>query len=330
MLRHYKERRRRFLISTRASERIDKSASPRTVIEHLERGVEVEDVACGEAAAGAVDGEHRVAVDFVEVDVLQHGASPVRQVEEIHARLVGVHAGFDRDAAHRLAPAEEQIQIVAVAAAAFLDDLADGDAEIFPRVLLLNGHVGDELGDVVDAQRFADLVDGQAHVGGGERGVAGVDARRLQLHRIRGAVEVEPRAGGGGVLVILDAEERDGLRAAEAVVHEHVGGDRAGGHDVDGDGLRVDGIGSSHVAGAAVGGQRGVVDLHGLAHVDERGAAGHGHREGDRKSTRLNSSHDQISYAVFCLKKKKNKNKIIIKKKKKKKKKNKINSKKIM
>src|SRR5206468_8583691 len=27
----------------------------------------------------------------------------------------------------------------------------------------------------------------------------------------------------------------------------------------------------------------------------------------DRKSTRLNSSHDQISYAVFCLKKKKEK-----------------------
>src|SRR5205085_138050 len=29
----------------------------------------------------------------------------------------------------------------------------------------------------------------------------------------------------------------------------------------------------------------------------------------DRKSTRLNSSHSQISYAVFCLKKKKKKNK---------------------
>src|SRR5256886_6877506 len=27
-------------------------------------------------------------------------------------------------------------------------------------------------------------------------------------------------------------------------------------------------------------------------------------READRKSTRLNSSHSQISYAVFCLKKK--------------------------
>src|SRR2546430_11611210 len=31
----------------------------------------------------------------------------------------------------------------------------------------------------------------------------------------------------------------------------------------------------------------------------------------DRKSTRLNSSHSQISYAVFCLKKKKNKLNII-------------------
>src|SRR2546428_8350387 len=28
----------------------------------------------------------------------------------------------------------------------------------------------------------------------------------------------------------------------------------------------------------------------------------------DRKSTRLNSSHDQISYAVFCLKKKQSRN----------------------
>src|SRR2546427_8506608 len=31
----------------------------------------------------------------------------------------------------------------------------------------------------------------------------------------------------------------------------------------------------------------------------------------DRKSTRLNSSHSQISYAVFCLKKKKKTNNII-------------------
>src|SRR2546430_11144640 len=32
--------------------------------------------------------------------------------------------------------------------------------------------------------------------------------------------------------------------------------------------------------------------------------AGQQRRRGDRKSTRLNSSHSQISYAVFCLKKK--------------------------
>src|SRR5438045_7785416 len=38
----------------------------------------------------------------------------------------------------------------------------------------------------------------------------------------------------------------------------------------------------------------------------------------DRKSTRLNSSHLGISYAVFCLKKKKKKKKTQIRKKKKK------------
>src|SRR2546421_7839138 len=37
-------------------------------------------------------------------------------------------------------------------------------------------------------------------------------------------------------------------------------------------------------------------------------ARGERSRRVDRKSTRLNSSHDQISYAVFCLKKKKKKN----------------------
>src|SRR3712207_6993694 len=42
------------------------------------------------------------------------------------------------------------------------------------------------------------------------------------------------------------------------------------------------------------------------------GDVGQGHdRRADRKSTRLNSSHANISYAVFCLKKKK-KNKDIL------------------
>src|SRR2546421_8085149 len=43
----------------------------------------------------------------------------------------------------------------------------------------------------------------------------------------------------------------------------------------------------------------------GRAHYRRQNAAGCEARAADRKSTRLNSSHDQISYAVFCLKKKK-------------------------
>src|SRR2546427_6382758 len=54
--------------------------------------------------------------------------------------------------------------------------------------------------------------------------------------------------------------------------------------------------GRSGAAGRRAGGEP--------AQDDHRGAT---HRAGvrDRKSTRLNSSHSQISYAVFCLKKKK-------------------------
>src|SRR2546427_6690557 len=43
------------------------------------------------------------------------------------------------------------------------------------------------------------------------------------------------------------------------------------------------------------------------AHLGLRLAPGRPSWSGDRKSTRLNSSHSQISYAVFCLKKKKKK-----------------------
>src|SRR5436309_8141377 len=42
-----------------------------------------------------------------------------------------------------------------------------------------------------------------------------------------------------------------------------------------------------------------------LRHAVARGRAGGDDGREDRKSTRLNSSHVKISYAVFCLKKKK-------------------------
>src|SRR2546430_8924427 len=52
-------------------------------------------------------------------------------------------------------------------------------------------------------------------------------------------------------------------------------------------------VGGNHPDRSAAGGLGG-----GRAKDDER-------HDADRKSTRLNSSHSQISYAVFCLKKKK-------------------------
>src|SRR3712207_7024827 len=49
----------------------------------------------------------------------------------------------------------------------------------------------------------------------------------------------------------------------------------------------------------------------GPARAEPRGRALAGARGGDRKSTRLNSSHANISYAVFCLKKKQKSHKIL-------------------
>src|SRR3712207_7205297 len=54
--------------------------------------------------------------------------------------------------------------------------------------------------------------------------------------------------------------------------------------------------------------ERGLIDLPRAAKISGSGFAvfrGDGARLVDRKSTRLNSSHANISYAVFCLKKKK-------------------------
>src|SRR2546427_4411629 len=87
-------------------------------------------------------------------------------------------------------------------------------------------------------------------------------------------------------IVILEADRRAGRNDHDAG-HELLIVDR----EVDGDGAR------GSVSGAAV-------------EVHDRGPQV-GRRfstlleQRDRKSTRLNSSHSQISYAVFCLKKKK-------------------------
>src|SRR3712207_8059991 len=56
------------------------------------------------------------------------------------------------------------------------------------------------------------------------------------------------------------------------------------------------------------GGRIGELDRH---HRPPAADVDGGRHPRDRKSTRLNSSHANISYAVFCLKKKKNKRQLI-------------------
>src|SRR5688572_31309057 len=73
------------------------------------------------------------------------------------------------------------------------------------------------------------------------------------------------------------------------------------------------GLGALRLADAAarlVGPQKRDEARDALAQLLKRGRVGDADEPGrverlDRKSTRLNSSHSQISYAVFCLKKKK-------------------------
>src|SRR5690349_24183917 len=67
-------------------------------------------------------------------------------------------------------------------------------------------------------------------------------------------------------------------------------------------------VGGRRVGGVTVRVHR-VVGLDGVPGLELLLVQVEGHRGGllgDRKSTRLNSSHVEISYAVFCLKKKRN------------------------
>src|SRR5690606_40599902 len=91
------------------------------------------------------------------------------------------------------------------------------------------------------------------------------------------------------------------------------GSGRAGGAGAGG--IAAAGGAAGALPGAGPGGRPGVRDPHragpprGRSGGDGAPAAfaGRGDHRPDRKSTRLNSSHVKISYAVFCLKKKKNK-----------------------
>src|SRR3712207_8030254 len=85
-------------------------------------------------------------------------------------------------------------------------------------------------------------------------------------------------------LSLHDALPISGLGDHEELVVVSLGGVDPHGGDVDAGDLELGRRPAAVVLGAGVGGGEDV---------------------GDRKSTRLNSSHANISYAVFCLKKKK-------------------------
>src|SRR3989440_10398057 len=88
-----------------------------------------------------------------------------------------------------------------------------------------------------------------------------------------------------------------GAGVAFTIVPRHVLGR---GYRAPSDKLNVACIGVGGMGRNDVRGMEGE-NIYALCDVDWKSA------EEDRKSTRLNSSHDQISYAVFCLKKKKKK-----------------------
>src|SRR5574343_355149 len=169
-------------------------------------------------------------------------------------------------------------------AVAEADDLADGhlgfvegggQAGGVGTVLFGGADEAVAAGDVVvDVNRQAQ---GLAAVGHNGRGDVGVD--RVVLHgRSGGAAGAGDGAVDGGV----GGEQQLGGGHGDAV--------GAAGHHAAAVGFAVDGEGD-HV-------------VHGVGTGDFAGDVGGGL---DRKSTRLNSSHITISYAVFCLKKKKKK-----------------------
>src|SRR2546430_9581113 len=146
-------------------------------------------------------------------------------------------------------------------------------------------------------ERPLDVPDG-AVVLAQRRGHAVRALLRVAARGLPGLVVREgPAAGGRGGQVL--GEVVGGTRAVRAVHREDLGGRQGGARVVRGDHRVVPG---GHLSGENLGDGRRLElqAAHAADVVDHRDRADHQ----DRKSTRLNSSHSQISYAVFCLKKK--------------------------
>src|SRR5699024_5721203 len=125
----------------------------------------------------------------------------------------------------------------------------------------------------------------RARRGGGETKVFALPSRRTQP----GVAQSQARAASGGHHRGLAPECAREPRLARA---------------------RHPWRGWTHVCGPrgnGILGEGASADPAGIARAQQRRSRGYRGAQGDRKSTRLNSSHVSISYAVFCLKNKNNK-----------------------
>src|SRR5690606_40416351 len=108
-----------------------------------------------------------------------------------------------------------------------------------------------------------------------------------------------------GVPVVL-FNRVDAIGTVSAVSSDNVEGGRIAARALLGAGHRspafVAGLENTSTSRDREAGFREELARHGIRRY--RRAVGHYSFDGDRKSTRLNSSHVKISYAVFCLKKK--------------------------
>src|SRR5216684_2064926 len=247
-------------------------------------GLEAQHLALAAAAP-----ERRHHDEVLDADAVRAGLVVAGLVRDDHARQERLRVGQLRDALRPLMDGEIAADAVAGAVVVVEPDLPQRAAR--QRVEL---RAGGALGEAAGGERDVAL----EHAG---EAVAHLRRRLADRHRARdvgGAVEIL-RAG-------IDEIERARLEPAlalgrGAVMHDGAVGPGAG----DG--------GKAQIAEIVA---RGAERREAIGGGDlGEPALGRARREPDRKSTRLNSSHGYISYAVFCLKKKKTKtNPILLKK----------------
>src|SRR5215510_13923689 len=149
--------------------------------------------------------------------------------------------------------------------------------------------------------------------------------RDLRIHGVVGNVEGEEHGVWPALGQALQGHHEPAVLHVSGGPHAGDLAVRAQRHEAAHGDVRLVALGAHRAHGLAqetIGTEEALRALHVGLHLEViavRGGSDDPGAEGDRKSTRLNSSHVAISYAVFCLKKKKKKKKKTNKNKKNKK-----------